>query len=78
MKKTEVYIISKELVLGNVKIKEGNFYFNFKTEDNKVIMDFKDSKMKDATYAYLVKENTLLLIGKEGTVGGEYTLKKVK
>lgn len=41
-------------------------------------MDFKNEKMQDATYSYKVEGNTLFLIGKEGTVGGEYTLKRTK
>ncbi len=78
MSKMEVNIFLKEQERGSVKLKEGNFYFNFKTENNRVIMDFKNEKMKDATYSYAVEGNTLLLIGKEGTTGGEYILKKIK
>ena len=34
--------------------------------------------MKDATYIYEVDGNTLTLLGKEGTVGGQYKLNKIK
>ena len=39
-------------------------------------IDYKDEEVRDAIYTYKLEGEELKLIGGEGTIGGEYTLKK--
>ena len=41
-------------------------------------MDYENESVRDGTYTFTVEDNTLTLIGGEGTVGGTYTLARVK
>lgn len=55
----------------------GNKYeYTYKINEDKITMDFKDEEIYDATYTFKLENNTLILIGGEGTTGGEYILKK--
>ena len=51
-------------------------YARFKIEDSKLIIDFDDEHVHDATYSYQLDNNSLKLVGEEGTAGGEYILYK--
>ena len=55
---------------------ENKYEYTYKKDDQKIIMDFKDKIIHDATYTYKLENDTLILKGEEGTMGGEYTLKK--
>lgn len=61
---------------GALYVGKDKFDYSYKTEGDKLIIDFVDEKVKDATYSYQVENDTLKLVGEEGTSGGEYTLKK--
>ena len=41
-------------------------------------MDYENDSVRDGTYTFNVEDNTLTLIGGEGTVGGTYTLTRVE
>ena len=41
-------------------------------------MDYENESVRDGTYSFSVENNTLTLIGGEGTVGGTYTLTRVE
>ncbi|MBQ8255271.1 MAG: hypothetical protein IJY94_07210, partial [Clostridia bacterium] len=38
----------------------------------------ENESVRDGTYTFTVEDNTLTLIGGEGTVGGTYTLTRVE
>lgn len=57
---------------------DGNdrYTYTYRVEKDKLIIDFKNEAVYDATYTFKLEEDTLMLIGGEGTTGGEYILKK--
>ena len=61
---------------GAMYIEKDKFDYSYKTEGNKLIIDFVDEKVHDATYSYQIENDTLKLVGEDGPAGGEYTLKK--
>lgn len=50
--------------------------YTYKVEDNRILINFEDEDFQDATYSYSLEDNTLKLVGEEGTAGGAYILKK--
>ena len=56
--------------------RDTKYLYTYKVEGDKLIINFKDDAVYDATYTFKLEEDTLTLIGGEGTVGGEYILKK--
>lgn len=61
---------------GAMYIEKDKFDYSYKTEGNKLIIDFVDEKVHDATYSYQIENDTLKLVGEDGTAGGEYTLNR--
>ena len=61
---------------GAMYVGKDKFDYSYKTEGSKLMIDFVDEKVHDATYSYQIENDTLKLVGEDGTAGGEYTLKK--
>ena len=55
---------------------EYHFEYTYKTEDNRLYIDFSDEAVTDITYEYSVNGDKLTLVGKEGSAGGTYELTK--
>ena len=57
---------------------DGNskYDYTYTIDGEKLTMDFKNEAVHDATYTFKLENDTLTLQGEEGTIGGEYTLKK--
>lgn len=55
------------------------FDYKYEIDENILIIDFADEKVRDVKYTFELKDGTLRLISKEGTVsiGEEYILEKV-
>lgn len=56
--------------------KEYKYSYTYSEKENQLKLDFEKEEIYDATYTATINDNTLKLIGGEGTTGGEYTLKK--
>lgn len=63
---------------GNMYDGDSKYEYTYVIDDKKLSIDFKDEMMYDATYEFTLENDTLVLIGREGTTGGEYTLNKEK
>ena len=50
--------------------------YTYTIENQNIMLDFENEAIHDATYTYQLEGDTLTLIGGEGTIGGEYILKK--
>ena len=61
---------------GSLSVGKDKYSYSYKIEDSKLIIDFDDEHVHDATYSYQLDNNSLKLIGEEGTAGGEYILYK--
>ena len=55
---------------------ETKYQYTYSIEENTLKMDFENEAVHDATYTFNIENDTLTLIGGEGTMGGEYILKK--
>lgn len=53
-----------------------HYEYTYKLSGDKVHIDFEEDVVRDCDYTYSVEENTLTLIGGDGTDGGTYKLKK--
>lgn len=53
-----------------------HYEYTYKLSGDKVIIDFEKDIVRDCDYTYSVEDNTLTLIGGDGTDGGTYTLKR--
>ena len=58
--------------------RDNHYSFTYKVEEDKLMINFKNTAVYDATYSFKLEEDTLTLIGLEGTTGGEYILKRNK
>ena len=56
--------------------RNSKYDYTYTIENENIMMDFKNEALRDATYTYKLEDDTLTLIGGEGTTGGEYILKK--
>lgn len=56
--------------------KETKYPYNYVITNNTLKLDFKNESIKDASYTFSINNNTLQLIGGEGTIGGIYTLER--
>ncbi len=63
---------------GAMYLGKEEFIYTYKTENNKIIINFKNEQVQDATYSYQIESDTLKLIGEKGTAGGEYILSRNK
>lgn len=61
------------LLLPNVTYK-----FSYDINKDQISIDYENESVRDGTYTFTVEDNTLTLIGGEGTVGGTYELTKVE
>lgn len=55
---------------------DAHYEYTYKLSGDKVIIDFEKDIVRDCEYSYSVKDNTLTLIGGDGTDGGTYELKR--
>ena len=61
------------LLLPNVTYK-----LTYEIKKDQIFIDYENESVRDGTYIFTVEDNTLTLIGCEGTVGGTYTLTRVE
>lgn len=63
---------------GNGAMYDSNtkYSYTYSIEENKLEIDFINEAVRDATYTFSIENNTLTLIGGEGTMGGEYILER--
>lgn len=54
-----------------------SYDFTYTIDGNKLVIDYRNESVHDATYEFTVDGDTLTLVGGEGTIGGTYELKKV-
>lgn len=50
----------------------------YEIKKDQISIDYENESVRDGTYTFTVEDNTLTLIGGEGTVGGTYTLTRVE
>ena len=50
--------------------------YTYKVRRNKLKLDFTDEAVEDCVYKFDIIENTLTLVGGEGTTGGTYQLQR--
>ena len=53
-----------------------HYEYTYKLSGDKVSIDFEKDIVRDCDYTYFIEENTLTLIGGDGTDGGTYKLEK--
>lgn len=53
-----------------------SYDFTYTIDGNKLVIDYKNESVHDATYEFTVDGDTLTLVGGEGTIGGTYELTK--
>ena len=58
--------------------KNNKYEYTYKIHDQQVTLTFNDTTIHESTYTFYFVDDDLKLIGGEGTVGGEYILKKEK
>lgn len=65
---------------GNGLMYDGDtkYEYTYTINNEKISIDFVDEMIYDATYSYHLEDDTLTLVGEDGTIGGEYILKKEK
>ena len=55
---------------------ETKYEYSYTINENKLILDFENEAVHDATYRFKLENGTLTLNGEEGTMGGKYILEK--
>ena len=50
--------------------------YSYSIDESTLRINFNDETVMDASYTFALDNNTLTLIGKEGTMGGEYILER--
>lgn len=53
-----------------------HYEYTYTVKDDMLKLDFKDDSVHDCTYTFQITDNTLTMVGGEGTVGGSYELHK--
>lgn len=61
---------------GCMCLEDTHYEYSYKINGNTLSMDFKNEAVHDCSYTFSVKDNTLTIVGGEGTTGGTYTLTK--
>ncbi len=51
-----------------------HYEYTYTIKDDQLMLDFEAEEVRDATYTYELKGDTLTITGGEGTAGGTYTL----
>ena len=57
---------------------DNKYEYTYRIHDQQVTLTFEDKTIHESTYTFYFIDDCLKLIGGEGTVGGEYILKKEK
>lgn len=52
------------------------YEYKYRVSGNKLSLDFKDERVHDCVYQFVIEKDVLKIIGKEGTTGGTYSLIK--
>lgn len=52
------------------------YRYNYSIEENILKLDFENENVRDATYTFNIENDILTLVGGEGTIGGEYILRR--
>ena len=55
---------------------ETEYKYSYTINENKLVLDFENEAVHDATYRFKLENSTLTLNGEEGTMGGKYILEK--
>lgn len=63
---------------GCMCLEDLHYEYVYAVNDNELRIDFKDDSVRDCTYTFLIKDDTMMITGGEGTVGGSYELYKEK
>lgn len=63
---------------GCMRLEELSYEYTYTVQDDELKINFKDNSVRDCTYTFSIKDDTLTIIGGEGTVGGTYELHKVQ
>lgn len=61
---------------GCMCLEDLHYEYTYTVKHNELKLDFKNDSVRDCTYTFLIKNNTLTITGGEGTVGGTYVLNK--
>lgn len=61
---------------GCMCLEDLHYEYTYIVRENELKLNFKDDSVRDCTYTFLIKDNTLTITGGEGTVGGLYELYK--
>lgn len=63
---------------GTLYDNQNEYKYTYLIHDQQVTLTFEDESVRETTYTFYFVDDNLKLIGGEGTVGGEYILKKEK
>ena len=63
---------------GCMCLSDTHYEYSYKINGNTLSMDFENEAVHDCSYTFSVKDNTLTIVGGEGTTGGTYTLTKAE
>lgn len=63
---------------GALLLPNATYEFTYEIKKDQISIDYENESVRDGTYTFTVEDNTLTLIGGEGTVGGTYTLTRVE
>ena len=61
---------------GCMCLSDTHYEYSYKINGNTLSMDFENEAVHDCSYTFSAKDNTLTIVGGEGTTGGTYTLVK--
>lgn len=61
---------------GCMCLENTHYEYSYKIDGDKLSMDFENEAVHDCSYTFSVEDNTLTIVGGEGTSGGTYKLKK--
>jgi hypothetical protein len=61
---------------GCMCLSDTHYEYSYKINGNTLSMDFENEAVHDCSYTFSVKDNTLTIVGGEGTSGGTYKLNK--
>lgn len=61
---------------GCMCLEDLHYKYTYIISDDELTLDFENDTVHDCTYTFKINDNTLIIIGGEGTVGGTYELTK--
>lgn len=61
---------------GCMCLENTHYEYSYKINGDKLSMNFENEAVHDCIYTFKVENNTLTIIGGEGTIGGTYKLTK--